>query len=617
MSAPTAARGIPSSPRRSHRAGPPKSKKVVEEDDGGQTRCVCNQQHHEGVMIQCETCKVWQHCPCVGLGDGEVTPDKYYCDSCRPENHPYRVQDGQLISISKKVVQMPPAAASPAKSKSKKRSTMNSKDASLSSELLSDHHTRDDDERDSASSYKRGHIVDDDHSKSNSHASNHTRNSKRRKKTASTMDELDVADEDAAAYIHNGTHSDDEDENVGSADKGSASPPPTVSISPKAAAKGKTSRAAKSKKPTAKIGSNQSPPDSPILKAEESDRPDDHHDSDGPQEPSQKQQAGRRTSGKKAVRSLEDDRTTATEKIPAPSSKRRKTIKSDAAQQETPVSGPDPEDPSYQASSNESGVDSPDVPLNSSTASHSNINNNNNIQGVTEPSLAAATSKRTLRKTPAHKHSGDTPTPSGTPQPMQPAPPSKIKYPSPRMSLKDMSKRAQQLLDFIGRAQVEMSELKNKNEARRKSSSLPSAETAPSQLRPQSESAVATSDVEVVQFIAKTRPTEVDAARWLSTPPQSVHELSHSDSAEPLASKQGADAVMGLHKQSGQSSGSGSGLGCGKGKAPMTPPPQLNGFGSSTGSETDDDAGRESHDGSGLGIAVPAASSLDLMDKLT
>ena len=51
---------------------------------------------HEGVMIQCETCKVWQHCPCVGLGDGEVTPDKYYCDSCRPENHPYRVLDGQL-----------------------------------------------------------------------------------------------------------------------------------------------------------------------------------------------------------------------------------------------------------------------------------------------------------------------------------------------------------------------------------------------------------------------------------------------------------------------------------------------------------------------------------------
>lgn len=51
---------------------------------------------HEGVMIQCETCKVWQHCPCVGLGDGEVTPDKYYCDSCRPENHPYRVQNGQL-----------------------------------------------------------------------------------------------------------------------------------------------------------------------------------------------------------------------------------------------------------------------------------------------------------------------------------------------------------------------------------------------------------------------------------------------------------------------------------------------------------------------------------------
>ncbi|KAK3837630.1 MAG: hypothetical protein JOS17DRAFT_786746 [Linnemannia elongata] len=51
-----------------------------------------------GVMIQCETCKVWQHCPCVGLGDGLVTPDKYYCDSCRPENHPYHVVDGVLMT---------------------------------------------------------------------------------------------------------------------------------------------------------------------------------------------------------------------------------------------------------------------------------------------------------------------------------------------------------------------------------------------------------------------------------------------------------------------------------------------------------------------------------------
>lgn len=113
-------------PRRSGRYGPAKgSKKKEEDDDGGQTRCVCNQQHHEGVMIQCETCKVWQHCPCVGLGDGEVTPDKYYCDSCRPENHPYRVQNGQLLSNAK-------STAKP----TKKRSTMNSKEASIPMDLM-------------------------------------------------------------------------------------------------------------------------------------------------------------------------------------------------------------------------------------------------------------------------------------------------------------------------------------------------------------------------------------------------------------------------------------------------------------------------------------------------
>lgn len=65
-----------------------------EEDDGGEggdegvTRCVCGSTDENlGLMIQCETCKCWQHCSCMGMHSEDDCPDVYYCEQCRPENH--------------------------------------------------------------------------------------------------------------------------------------------------------------------------------------------------------------------------------------------------------------------------------------------------------------------------------------------------------------------------------------------------------------------------------------------------------------------------------------------------------------------------------------------------
>lgn len=38
-------------------------------------------------MIQCESCKCWQHCICMGMNNEEDCPDVYYCEQCKPELH--------------------------------------------------------------------------------------------------------------------------------------------------------------------------------------------------------------------------------------------------------------------------------------------------------------------------------------------------------------------------------------------------------------------------------------------------------------------------------------------------------------------------------------------------
>lgn len=65
-----------------------------------------------------------------------------------------------------------------------------------------------------------------------------------------------------------------------------------------------------------------------------------------------------------------------------------------------------------------------------------------------------------------HKGSrNSTPVPGdgeGTPQPMAPVQPAAVRYPSAKMTMQDMTKRAKQLLDYIARVQVDMADRKNK-----------------------------------------------------------------------------------------------------------------------------------------------------------
>ncbi|ELU42716.1 PHD domain-containing protein [Rhizoctonia solani AG-1 IA] len=62
-----------------------------EDSEDEVTRCVCGSgvyvEEVGDFMIQCEQCYVWQHGLCVGLMRVEDSPEHYYCEKCRPENH--------------------------------------------------------------------------------------------------------------------------------------------------------------------------------------------------------------------------------------------------------------------------------------------------------------------------------------------------------------------------------------------------------------------------------------------------------------------------------------------------------------------------------------------------
>ncbi|KAH7339795.1 hypothetical protein B0J17DRAFT_656818 [Rhizoctonia solani] len=64
------------------------AREEYEEADDEVTRCVCGSEEEVGdFMIQCEQCFVWQHGLCVGLVRVEDSPEHYYCEQCKPENH--------------------------------------------------------------------------------------------------------------------------------------------------------------------------------------------------------------------------------------------------------------------------------------------------------------------------------------------------------------------------------------------------------------------------------------------------------------------------------------------------------------------------------------------------
>ncbi|KAH9485419.1 Putative histone deacetylase complex subunit cti6 [Psilocybe cubensis] len=123
-----------------------------EEEEQGITRCVCGSAEDDPdageFMVQCETCKVWQHGLCMGYqSEDQVHDDDYYCELCRPELH---------VELLKKLANKRPRQTSAAsrqdpsansrvsrshspshllKQQSKRRNTMNSRDAAFDESL--------------------------------------------------------------------------------------------------------------------------------------------------------------------------------------------------------------------------------------------------------------------------------------------------------------------------------------------------------------------------------------------------------------------------------------------------------------------------------------------------
>lgn len=74
-----------------------------DDEEGSVTRCVCGSGKHiidaiisltisdeedmGNFMIQCEQCSVWQHGVCMGVANVDESPEHYYCEQCKPENH--------------------------------------------------------------------------------------------------------------------------------------------------------------------------------------------------------------------------------------------------------------------------------------------------------------------------------------------------------------------------------------------------------------------------------------------------------------------------------------------------------------------------------------------------
>ncbi|OMJ17490.1 Histone deacetylase complex subunit CTI6 [Smittium culicis] len=71
------------------------------ENEDGVVRCMCGLMNDGELMIQCEECHDWQHTLCVGIRDEKNIPDKYYCEKCKEDDHPYINQQPRTIVLAR------------------------------------------------------------------------------------------------------------------------------------------------------------------------------------------------------------------------------------------------------------------------------------------------------------------------------------------------------------------------------------------------------------------------------------------------------------------------------------------------------------------------------------
>ncbi|KAE9419952.1 hypothetical protein Angca_002356 [Angiostrongylus cantonensis] len=75
---------------------------IVEEPEWGDyvTRCLCEMQHNDEWMVECEQCNVWQHMKCMGLDPKKFNQsDTYLCERCRPRPLKYTKKQAQDLQI--------------------------------------------------------------------------------------------------------------------------------------------------------------------------------------------------------------------------------------------------------------------------------------------------------------------------------------------------------------------------------------------------------------------------------------------------------------------------------------------------------------------------------------
>ncbi|KAJ7783225.1 hypothetical protein B0H16DRAFT_484910 [Mycena metata] len=124
-------------------SAPDSAQPAAEEEENGVTRCICGKDDPDAgeFMVQCETCKVWQHGLCMGYEmEAQLHDDDYYCEQCRPDFHTEylkkarrKARHSSTTSHHTAVAPRQSRSHSPSllKQPSKRRNTMNSRDAAF------------------------------------------------------------------------------------------------------------------------------------------------------------------------------------------------------------------------------------------------------------------------------------------------------------------------------------------------------------------------------------------------------------------------------------------------------------------------------------------------------
>ncbi|RCN51684.1 PHD-finger [Ancylostoma caninum] len=64
------------------------------------TRCLCEMQHNDEWMVECEKCNVWQHMKCMGLDPKKFNQnDTYLCESCKPRPLKWTKKQAQELQL--------------------------------------------------------------------------------------------------------------------------------------------------------------------------------------------------------------------------------------------------------------------------------------------------------------------------------------------------------------------------------------------------------------------------------------------------------------------------------------------------------------------------------------